>query len=110
MSLINDTIELNDHLRIVSQLNKLLLLDKSLTNTLVNTRYQVSEAYTKSDEFVYMQDKDDDIPTAGLIGILNGLAVNTNSFRIAAYYDDNDTLTHFILLENINGKFMEVKS
>ena len=111
MNLINDMLEISNNLRIVAQLNKLLLLDPVLVTKLVNTRYQVSEAYKKAEEFIYMQETDNDPPNAGLIGVLNGLVLNTNKFRIAANYNDKcDVLISFSLLElNQNGKFVEVK-
>ena len=108
MNLLNDMVELNDNLRLVDQLNKLLFIDPELTKALVNTRYPVSQAYIESYEFTYMQDSDTDIPTAGLVGVLNGLVLNSNKFRIAAYYDDNNELTEFQLLELQGKKFVKV--
>jgi hypothetical protein len=107
MSLIADMLEVSRNLGIVAQLNKLLTLDPCLTKSLVDIRHPVSKAYTEADEFVYMQNTDQDIPTAGLIGVLNGLAINTANFRIAARYDDSNQLTGFCLLELQNGKFVE---
>jgi hypothetical protein len=98
------------NLRIVAQLNKLLSLDPVLVDKLVNTRYRVSEAYKKAEEFVYMQETDNDIPNAGSIGVLNGLVLNTAKFRIAANYNDkSDAIISFSLLELQNGKFVEVR-
>lgn len=109
MSLIGDMLEVSRNLGIVARLDKLLTLDPELTKTLVNARHPVSKAYTEADEFVYMQNTDQDTPTAGLIGVLNGLVVDTVNFRIAAKYDDCDELIGFCLLELQNGKFVEVK-
>ena len=109
MTLVNDLLEVNRNLEIVSQLNKLLTIDPVLTNTLVNTRHVVSKAYTEADEFVYMQETDQDIPHAGLIGVLNGLVINTANFRLAAIYNDDNILTGFSLLELQDGKFVQVQ-
>ena len=100
--------ELQDNLKIVAQLNRLFEIDPELTKKLVNTRYPVSKAYTEDEEFVYMQDKDEDIPETGLIGVLNGLVLDTSRFRICGYYDDNDNLIEFQLLKLKEGKFVKV--
>lgn len=93
---------------LISQLNKLLAIDPNLTKKLVNARHSVSQAYTESEEFVYMQESDQDIPVAGFIGVLNGLVIDTVNFRIAAIYNDCDELIRFSLLELQDGKFVEV--
>lgn len=95
-------------IQVVEQLNKLLQIDRDLTEKLVNTRYPVSKEYTQTDEFVYMQESDKDIPNAGMIGVLNGLVLNTETFRLAANYDDNDKLIGFSLLELQSGKFISI--
>ena len=84
--------------QVVDQLNKLLKIDRNLTERLVNTRYPVSEEYKQSDEFTYMEDTG-----AGMIGVLNGLVLDVEQFRIAANYDDNDVLIGFSLLEFVPG-------
>lgn len=102
MSIVDwDLIELNNNLEIISQLNRLLKIDPELTNKLVNTRYPVSEEY-KNSEFVYSDEG------AGLIGVLSGLIIDTEIFRIAANYDDNNILIGFILLKlSDDGKFIK---
>jgi hypothetical protein len=105
--LLDQASELTHNLKIVIQLNKLFEIDPELTKKLVDTRYPVSKAYTEADEFVYMQDKDEDIPEAGLVGVLSGLTLDTTRFRIAANYDDNNVLTGFNLLKLVGGKFVK---
>src|ERR1700723_1716734 len=95
-------------IQVIQQLNKLLQLDRSLTEKLVNTRHPVSKEYTQTDEFVYMQENDQDTPNAGMIGVLNGLVLDTELYRIAANYDDNDKLVGFSLLELQANKFVSV--
>jgi hypothetical protein len=104
--LIDRANELARNLRIVIQLNKLFSIDPDLTKNLVNARHQVSKAYTEAEEFVYQQDKDEDPPVAGLIGILNGLIIDTDKYRLAANYD-NDELIGFCLLKMVNGKLVK---
>ena len=89
--------------QVVDQLNKLLKIDRNLTERLVNTRYPVSEGYKQADEFTYMEDTG-----AGMIGVLNGLVLDTENFRIAANYTDGpeETLVGFSLLELQAGKFV----
>ena len=84
--------------QVVDQLNKLLKIDRNLTERLVNTRYPVSEEYKQADEFTYMEDTG-----AGMIGVLNGLVLDTDFYRIAANYNDNDVLIGFSLLEFVPG-------
>lgn len=109
MNMVNELLESSRNMDIVSQLNKLLKIDPELTQKLVDTRYPVSKAYTEADEFIYMQEGPSDIPAAGLIGVLNGLVLNTDKFRIAAIYDDCDRLIEFSFLEMQDGKFVGVK-
>lgn len=68
---------------IIDQLNRLLVLDRELTEKLVNTRYPVSPAYQKS-EFVWSEEG------VGLIGVLSGLVLDTETHQIAAIYDDTN--------------------
>lgn len=91
--------------QVVDQLNKLLKIDRNLTERLVNTRYPVSEEYKQADEFTYMEDTG-----AGMIGVLNGLVLDTENFRIAANYTDgpDEKLIGFSLLEFQAGKFVLV--
>lgn len=86
-------------IQVVDQLNKLLQIDRALTEKLVDTRYPVSKEYTQADEFVYMQENDQDIPHAGMIGVLNGLVLDTERYRLAANYNDDGLLIGFSLLE-----------
>lgn len=89
--------------QVVDQLNKLLKIDRNLTERLVNTRYPVSEEYKLADEFVYSDEG------AGMVGVLSGLVLDTEQFRLAANYDDNDVLVGFSLLEiQPGGKFVSV--
>lgn len=89
--------------QVVDQLNKLLKIDRNLTERLVNTRYPVSEEYKQADEFVYSDEG------AGMIGVLSGLVLDTEQFRISANYDDNEVLIGFSLLELFpGGKFVSV--
>jgi hypothetical protein len=91
--------------QVVDQLNRMLQLDRNLTEKLVNTRYPVSEEYKKADEFVYSDEG------AGLIGVLNGLVLDTENFRIAANYEDDAAmkLVGFSLLElQPGGRFISV--
>ncbi len=87
-------------LKIVEQLNKLLLADRALTEKLVNTRHQVSDAYINLDEFVYMQ-QDNEPPNAGMIGVLNGLVSEGANDQecIAANYDDDMKLIGFLIVK-----------
>jgi hypothetical protein len=91
--------------QVVDQLNKLLKIDRNLTEKLVNTRYPVSDEYKQADEFTYMEDTG-----AGMIGVLNGLVLDTENFRIAANYTDGseEKLIGFSLLELQAGKFVLV--
>ena len=92
---------MEQYLKVVDQLNRLLEIDNGLVESIVNTKYPVSEQY-KDSEFVHSGEG------AGLIGILSGLILNTEYFRFAAYYDDDDILIRFGLLELKDGKFVEV--
>jgi hypothetical protein len=68
---------------IVDQLNKLITLDRSLTEQLINGNYQpVSQAYQDADEFVWCYN-DEQIAVAGFLGVLNGI-LEQDDFRIAA--------------------------
>jgi hypothetical protein len=109
MNLVNDLLERGRNLRVVDQLNKLFAIDPELTKKLVNTRHPVSKAYTETDEFVYMQETDQDTPVTGLVGVLNGLVIDVENYRLAANYDDDDQLTGFLLLELIDGKFVKAE-
>lgn len=89
-------------IQIVQQLNRLLELDRSLTEKLVNTRHPVSEEYKQS-EFVYSDEG------AGIIGVLSGLTLDTDTQRIAANYDDDNKLIGFSLLElQPGGAFVSI--
>lgn len=88
--------------QIVERLNKALTLDKDLIENLCNTHYPVSEAYMQSDEFVYGEND-----STGLLGVLNGLAGDLETSRIAGYYDDDDKLTHFSVIQVKDGKYVK---
>lgn len=83
--------------KIVEQLNKLLVLDRKFTETIVDTRHPVNENYALSKEFVCMDDN-----TAGLIGVLNGI-LEQDDVRIAASYEDDEgkKLIGFILVKRL---------
>lgn len=85
---------------VVAQLNKLLTLDRALTEKFVGIRHPVSKDYTNSGEFIYMQETEQDTPVAGFIGILNGLLDN-DDIRIAAQYEDEAAtkLVGFVLID-----------
>lgn len=88
----------------IQQLNKLLQLDRTLTEKLVNTRYPVSKEYVQADEFVYMHENDQDTPNAGLVGVLNGLLQLGEENRIAANYDEHDMKLIDFSLVNVTKK------
>ena len=81
---------------VVEQLNRLLVLDRNLTEKLVDTRYPVTEAYADSHEFICMAD-DPSNPVAGLLGVLNGLL--NEEPPIAAVYDEDMKLVMFVIAE-----------
>lgn len=85
---------------VVEQLNRLLVLDRKLIETLVDTRYPVTDAYADSEEFICMSD-DPTNPVAGLLGVLNGLL--DEGTPIAAVYecddDGNLKIVQFVLAE-----------
>jgi hypothetical protein len=84
--------------RVISQLTRLLEADRNLVEALVDNRIPVSEGYKALDEFVYM---DDGVtpPSAGLIGILNGLLDFRDDGRLAASYDDDMKLIGFVTVD-----------
>ena len=89
--------------QVIDQLNRLLTLDRNLTEKLVNTRYQVSADYQNS-EFIWSMGEG-----AGLIGVLSGLVLDTEFYRIAANYDDDEKLIGFSLLElQHDGKTLSI--
>ena len=81
---------------VVEQLNRLLVLDRTLVEKLIDTRYPVTEAYADSEEFICMSD-DPANPVAGMLGVLNGL-LNEDT-PIAAVYDEDMKLVMFVLAE-----------
>jgi hypothetical protein len=87
--------------QVIDQLNRLLTLDRELTEKLVNTRYSVSPDYKQS-EFVWSDEG------AGLIGVLSGLVLDTETHQIAAVYDDETKkLIGFSLYRlGLNGKMV----
>jgi len=88
--------------QIVERLNKALTLDKDLIEKLCNTRYPVSKEYMQSDEFVYGEND-----STGLLGVLNGLVGDLEVSRIAGYYDDDDKLTHFLVIPIKDGNYVK---
>jgi len=81
---------------VVAQLNRLLQLDRNLTEKLIDTRYPVTNEYADSEEFICMVD-DPNNPVAGMLGVLNGLL--NEDIPIAAVYDEDMKLIMFVLAE-----------
>lgn len=109
MSIIKEQLILSENLGIIAKLNEMLKLDKAFTKQITNTRYIVNEAYANSN-FTCL-DEGDGKCSAGLLGVLNGIIAHgwDCEYRIAANYDDNNILTHFILYELQDGKMTKVK-
>ena len=108
MGLLHELMIANDNLEIVKKLNSMLELDREFTEKMVDTRYTVNDKFADSD-FVCLDDGKGKC-SAGLIGVLNGLIICNNMYRIAADYDnDSGKLLGFSLLELVDGKMVVVK-
>ncbi len=107
MGLLHELMIANDNLEIVKKLNELLVLDREFTEKMVCTRYPVNEAYADSN-FVCIEESGK--CSAGLIGILNGLIICNDIYRIAGNYDDvQGKLVNFSLLQLKDDKWQEVE-
>ena len=84
---------------IVDNLNRILKADNIMLETMLENRQVVNDEYMASD-FIFCQDKNDDLPTVNVIGILNSILDN-DGYRVAAVYDgvDNTKLVGFSLIK-----------
>ncbi len=108
MGLLHELMIANDNLEIVKKLNEMLTLDREFTEKMVCTRYPVNEAYANSN-FVCLEDEPGKC-SAGLVGVLNGLIICNDIYRIAGNYDDvQGKLVSFSLLMLKDEKWQEVE-
>lgn len=97
---------LDYNLRIVSKLNELLAADEEFLTNIINARFKVNKNYENS-SFIYSVNNAGD-SDAGFLGILNGLIMDNEKYRIISHTTDVGEIVKFTLAQFKDGKLVDV--